>query len=417
MLLLVLGVHLTTSYLGATRFGIWATFASMTAMLSLLDLGVGNALVNRVAHASATDDPTEVARIITGGAGLLAFMGCASAIVLGALALVLPWDSLLKLGDAALAAEARSAAVVFAVLFGVNLFGSGLLRVLAGLQRLHEANLLSACAAAAACLALWCASLLNAGVPVLLLATFGVQTLAGVGAGVMLFRRGLVVREDAWGAMTAERPHLQRVGSLFVLLQLGTMLGWGGDTVMLAILHGADEVAAFAVALRLFQFASQPFAMINTPLWAAYADATARHDRVFVRRTFERSFLVSVIGSAVICASLFLAGPALIAVWTKGHIAVPASLLGLLAVWTVLEAGGNAFGVYLNGAGIVREQVAVVLAFCAIALPLKLYTASAAGAPGLVTGTIVAYLVAVVGLYGTVFRNRVLEPIAMQAHD
>ena len=53
MLLLVLGVRLTTAYLGTTRFGVWATFASMTAMLSLLDLGVGNALVNRIAHAVA----------------------------------------------------------------------------------------------------------------------------------------------------------------------------------------------------------------------------------------------------------------------------------------------------------------------------------------------------------------------------
>ena len=412
MLLLVLGVHLTSSYLGSTRFGLWATFASMTAMLSLLDMGVGNALVNRVAHAAAQDRPDSAVSIITGGAGLLAFVGLASALGLLALALALPWGPLLKLDDAALAAEARQSAAVFAVLFGVNLFSSGMLRILAGQQRLHEANVLSACAAGIACLCLWWASRQLASVPWLLLATFGIQTLAGLMACMLLLRRRLIVLKGAWSAMAVERPHLLRVGSLFVLLQLGTMLGWGGDTVILAVMKGAAEVAVFAVALRLFQFASQPFAMMNTPLWAAYADATARRDVTFVRQTLKRSFLVSLFGSAFVCSALFVAGPSLIAVWTHGSIVVPTQVLALLAIWTVLETGGNAFGIYLNGVGIVREQVWVVGAFCLVALPLKLYAASQAGASGLVAASIVVYVIAVIGLYATVFRQRVLNPFA-----
>jgi O-antigen/teichoic acid export membrane protein len=97
--LIVLGVHLAAGYLGATRFGVWATFASMTAMLSLLDLGVGNALVNRVAHAIANDDPNVVTRTITGGSGLLAVLGLMMALALLIPSLLLPWGALLKIGD------------------------------------------------------------------------------------------------------------------------------------------------------------------------------------------------------------------------------------------------------------------------------------------------------------------------------
>jgi O-antigen/teichoic acid export membrane protein len=415
MLLVILGVRLTTNYLGTTRFGVWATVASMTAMLSLLDLGVGNALINRVAHAVASDDPAAMRRIVTGGAGVLAMIGLAVMAILLPLALLLPWQELLKLPDSALSVEARNAAIVFAVLFSVNLFGSGLLRILAGQQRSHEVNLLSGCATGLACLGLFWASSQHASVPWLLVATFGFQTLAGLAAGALLVRRGLISRHGAGAAVTSERPHLLRVGSLFLLLQLGTMLGWGGDSVILAVARGASDVAVFAVAMRLFQFASQPLAMLNAPLWAAYADATARHDFHFVRHTLKRSLLISLVGTSTLSCALVIAAPFLVSTWTHGTVSIPTPLLALLALWTVIDGCGNAFGVYLNGTGVVREQVWVVTAFCALAFPLKLLVAPELGAPGLVVATIASYGIAVIGPYLTILRTRVLKPTTEQA--
>ena len=411
MLLLLLGVRLTVGYLGSARFGIWATFASMVAMLSLLDLGVGNALVNRVALAAADNRPDEQRRVISGGAMLLVLLGFASAAVLAALAAVLPWEHFFKLSDPTIAREARQAGVVFAVLFGVNLAGSGMLRVLAGQQRSFEANLLSACATAIACLALWLAASAQANVALLLAATFGVQSLAGLGAGCLLIWRNQIVICNAASALKIERKHLLSTGGLFVLLQLGTMVGWGSDSVLLALMRGSSEVATYAVVLRLFQFASQPFAMINAPLWAAYADACARGDKEFVRLTFKRSFLISSGGGALLCVSLWLTGPWLVSLWTRGTIVVAPEIFAYFAVWTILDLTGNAFGVYLNGCGIVREQVVVVVLFCALVLPLKLWFGSRFGIPGLLGGAIGTYLVVIVGLYGFVFRTRVLAPL------
>ena len=87
-------------------------------------------------------------------------------------------------------------------------------------------------------------------------------------------------------------------------------------------------------------------------------------------------------------------------------------LIAVFATWTVVEIAGTVFGTYLNGAGIVREQVVVVLCFCAVAVPLKVWATLQAGAAGLVAATITAYLVTVVGLYATVYRHRVLEPLS-----
>ena len=106
VVLAVLGIHLTTAYLGGSRFGVWATFASMTALLSFLDLGVGNALVNRVAQAAAQGDEQALRRTVTGG---VAFLGVIAVGIGGLMSLVfvaLPWGRIFRLTDDAVAAEA-----------------------------------------------------------------------------------------------------------------------------------------------------------------------------------------------------------------------------------------------------------------------------------------------------------------------
>jgi len=71
VVVMVLSVSLTLPYLGAERFGIWMTIASFAGMLSFLDLGVGNALANKVAHAAIHADQHSLRSLISGGLGFL----------------------------------------------------------------------------------------------------------------------------------------------------------------------------------------------------------------------------------------------------------------------------------------------------------------------------------------------------------
>jgi O-antigen/teichoic acid export membrane protein len=138
MAVMVLSVSLTIPYLGAQRFGIWMTVASFAGMLTFLGLGVGNALTNHVASRSAQSDVAMLRRAISGGLGLLLMIGCVVGAGLWLLAAWLPWAKLIKVDDALLLLEAQSAAKLFALLFGLNLFTTGIQSVFAGLQRMHK---------------------------------------------------------------------------------------------------------------------------------------------------------------------------------------------------------------------------------------------------------------------------------------
>jgi O-antigen/teichoic acid export membrane protein len=406
---IVLSVRWTATVLGTERFGVWATFSSLVAMLAFLDLGIGNALVNRVAYATAKQDARELSQVVMAGIGWLTVVGLTATILLATVSAWIPWVGLFRLSSSAIGSETRSAAIIFSVLFGLSIISSGILKILVGQQRSHEAQLITTISVLLACPVMWWTVSKAPGVGALLLAGVGTQSLVALILVVCLLRaRHTLDFGSTFSGMRHERKALLTTGVLFLVLQVGTMIGWGGDSFLLAGIVGASDVAAFAVAQRLFLFASQPGAILNGPLWAAYADAQARDDRRFIRKTLLRSFVVSIALGTGLSVVLLLFGPRIIAFWTEGTIRVPWMLLLAFAVWTPLEAAGISLGAYLNGVGIVREQVIVVICFCVVVLPAKIFAAMHLGAFGLVAATAIVYTVIVGGLYATVFRARIL---------
>jgi O-antigen/teichoic acid export membrane protein len=407
MAVMLLSVSLTIPYLGAQRFGIWMTIASFAGMLTFLGLGVGNALTNHVASRSARSDAVLLRRAISGGLGLLLMIGLVVGAGLWLLAAWLPWAKLIKVDDALLLLEAQSAAKLFALLFGLNLFTTGIQSVFAGLQRSFEVYLVSALGSLASLGALWWAAQAQAGLSALLAATLGIQSLAILLLLGLLVRRKLFALSEISSAVRQETSGLIRIGGLFFVLQVGTMIGWGADTLIISSALGPAAVAVYSIAQRLFQLVTQPLAMMNSPLWGAYADAHAKGDVAFIRRTFKTSMLLTL-GVALSGATiLFFRSEWLLHCWTGGKVLVPTLLLGLMALWTVLECCGLAFAMFLNGVQVVRPQVIVVSVFCIFVLPLKIWGIGLLGLVAIPLAAIGVYALTHIYFYGFVFYPKI----------
>jgi len=412
MAVMVLSVSWTITYLGAERFGIWMTIASFAGMLTFLDLGVGNALINHIAENAARDMPAELERSISGGLGFLGLIAVAVTGVLLLLAAFLPWEAAVKVADSRLVSETSRSAMLFALLFGAYLFTAGVQRVFGGLQRAFEGHLAAAIGSLLAILALWVAARNRAGVAVLLAATLGVQSLAGVPLLVLLFLRKQVSIQGMVRSTRVEGRKLLRSGSLFLVLQIGTMIGWGADSLIISSTLGAASVVVYAVTQRLFQFISQPLATVNAPLWSAYSDARARGDRQFISQTLRRSMLLTFAAATVSAVLVSIFGDWLIDVWTDGTATVPRPFVAAFAVLVVFECCGNAFAMFLNGMQIVRQQVVVVILFCLLTLPLKILGIQYLGVIVIPLTTLIVYSLVHVTFYGFLFRSHIKSLIA-----
>jgi O-antigen/teichoic acid export membrane protein len=404
---MVLSVSLTLPYLGAQRFGIWMTIASFSGMLTFLGMGVGNALTNLVATRSAAADYEIVRRTISGGLGLLLMVGLSIALGLYVMVDWLPWSRMIKTTNATLLMEAQQTGKVFALLFGLNLFTTGIQSVFAGLQRTFEVHLVNTVGAVLALGALWIASHAQAGLTELLLATLGVQTLTSLSLLVLLARRRYLTLVRLRFAIQAEAGGLLQTGGLFFVLQIGTMVGWGSDALIISSTLGPASVAIYSVATRLFQFVTQPLAIMNAPLWGAYVDAHAKGDIRFIKKTLKASLQFTVSVSCVASFILFVTGPWLLTFWTRGAIDVPIMLLALVAVWTIFDSCGAALGMFLNGLHIVRQQVIVVTTFCLLVLPLKIMGAAQFGLIAIPLAAITVYALTHVLFYGVLFLPQI----------
>jgi len=418
MLALLITVPMTLPYLGQERFGVWMTVASFAAILSFMDLGVGNGLVNRVAAAKATGDYSKLQFTIFHGLVVLVLIGLSVAALLLPLCSLLPWNRLIKVTSPIATDEARKAISIFVVLFAASIPIGGIQKTFQGLQRAWMVHLIRGLGSLLSVALVYYLAQEKAGSPELLLATFGVQTFMPLLLIAVVVKEKLISVPTMNGAgWISETRSLVHIGGLFFVLQIGSLVGWGGDSLIASSLLGASEVSKLALVQRLFQFVTSPLMIMNAPLWSAYADARARNDKIFIKRTLKKSLVGTACIATVMSITVVSLSEYIFAHWTKGAIQIPYSLVVSYGIWVIFDATGNAFAMFMNGVCEVRSQVFCVSVFCLLALPLKLLLVQRYGVTMIIIVTIASFVITVVIPYTTIFNKRIRSYIVLDSHE
>ena len=390
----LISIPLTLHYLGVERFGMWMTISSLIAMLAFADFGIANGVLSAVAQAHGRDDRADLQRVVSSGFFMLsAIAACLLGLFAAAYAQV-PWHAVFNVQGELARAEAGPALAVFVVCFACAIPLSVVQRVQMGLQQGFRASLWQCVGSVCALAGVLLAIKLQGGLPWLVLAFAGAPLLAALLNSLHFYyfsRPELRPRLASCAAADATR--LARMGALFFVLQVTVAVAYASDSLVIAQLLGASAVAEYAVPEKLFGLIALTVAMVLAPLWPAYGEAIARGDHAWVRRTLKRSLLMALGLAAVASVCMVIAGPFLLRWWVGDTLATSMALMVALAVWKVVEAGGNAVAVYLNGAHVIGLQVAIAIAVAVCALSLKFLLIPIFGIAGAVWATVAAYLV------------------------
>lgn len=411
MLTLLATVALTLPYLGPERFGILMTVIGFAVALSILDLGIGNALINETVRVAAEGETVSLRCAISDGLAVMACVGAVAALLLVPAAALLPSAALFRNVAPTLHDEIRQSLLLFAVLFALGIPLQGLHRIVTGLQQAYVAHAVSAGAGAISLLLVVILAERQASIPALVGAIYGIQALAPLFLIPVLHRQNLLRLPDGWHGPRRQLTRLWRDGGMFLVIQIAVVAGWGMDVMILSSMLGASQAAVFVLVQKLYDLAYQPLAIANAPLWAAYADARARGDHPFMAATLARSTGSTLVFALVMAVVIIASHQAIFALWIDSAVPIPSALVFACGVWFVLQATGNAFAMYLNGAGIIRPQVVTSVAFVALALGFKLALVGTLGTLAIPTATAAAYGLAVILPYLTIFRATALKPI------
>lgn len=414
IMVLVISVPLTLPYLGQERFGIWMTLASLTAMFSFFDFGIGNVLLNAVARKNGKNcHQKSIAFVATNGLVLLSIISIALFTFLTFVVLFLYKNNiLLKNINFIYDNEIFNSLIISIFFICINIPISAIYKIFLGMQQGYVAYIFNTLANFFSIILLLYAPTIKYDIPELILITFGAQIMISFALiWRMYFNNNLQFGLVRISRISKISMHMFRSGSIFFALQLAAVVGWGSDLLLISALLGPSHVATFVIAQRMFQFVTQPVSLLLQPLWATYAEASVRGDRSYIRTTLFYSCAITLIVAAGVSTTIFVFHEFILDQWVGSEAVVPTALVLGFAIWTVLESCGIALAMFLNGTSIMRPQLYVTIFFCVIILPLKVFAILKFGLSSVIFVTIATYVVSVVIPYSTIFRHHIVEKI------
>jgi O-antigen/teichoic acid export membrane protein len=396
----LVSVPLVLNAVGAEEFGLWTTVTSGMALLNLADLGIGNSLLNAIARArarSAEVYEVAVARLVS--SAIIVFI--AVAVLLGVVLVIatrsVNWASILRVSHVGAIHESAPTILVVGFAMIVSLPLAVTSKVQLALQEGYRTQTWTIAGQIAALAALLIAVRSKASLPVLAACLVVAPVIAQLGNTIRVFgfehaalrpRISMFERSVARVLLTG--------GLLFLFLQVSWVLAFASDNLIIDRILGPQAVTEYAVPYRAFTAVATLAVLPMLALWPAYADAFARHDHDWLRRTFFRTLVaMSALGIALGAVALAFARPILHA-WVGNDTHFSNALLWGFALWLPTYCAGNALAVYFNALDIVRFQVITVGAMVVSNVVLSIVLVNAWGVSGAIYGSLISYAALVI---------------------
>lgn len=393
----LVSLPLAVRYLGAERYGVWATVTTTAVWINLLDLGIANTLTNQISRAYAQGEKHTAARYFTNALLLTGGIAAFAAILCALLLPRLNWIRLLNVSSRVNAAEVTHTVAIACALMLLALPCNLVGKLLAGYQELHRNNYAVCLGSLAGLAGLAVGIAFRVTMPMLFLMSVGWLTFATLGNLIMV-----VGWQKPWlrpCVSLIDRLAIRELlhsGSSFFLIQVAAVVVFSSDNVIVSHYLGAAEVTPYSVTWRVAGLAAILQSLIFPALWPAFAEAYARRDLLWIRRTFAATMMGAIALNGFCVAILLFFGRSLVRLWA-GPSAVPTTALLLaMGIWALINAFMSVESCLLAALNRTREQAALSIIAAALNIVLSLWLVRHIGSLGVISGTIVSYLLVLV---------------------
>jgi len=352
------------NYLGDEAFGVWAAAVAITGVMAFMDLGIGNGLLSRIADAAGRHDDAAVRRYVACGymvLGSIAFAG------LGVLLIA----SLTGIGEHVVSAKMWPIVVAVLSMFLIGIPALIIYRVLQSLLRIPLQSVLQVAGAAASVIACLTAIHFSAPAWVIVLVYGGSPVLVMLLAGLWFFASNREIRPRFEDISIKSARNLAGVGSYFFVLSILTAIGTNADILIISHLAGPAEVAGFVPPMKLGSVMLAIIPPLFMPLWSFHAQALARGDVEWVRRT---TVFMSMAGVLVVtaCGLLITAfSETIMTLWMHRTFEHQDAVLLAMTAASAVMAFTSPYNMVLNSQGRAREQILPWLIFVVATIALK----------------------------------------------
>jgi O-antigen/teichoic acid export membrane protein len=379
---------LTIKFVNDTQYGLWLTLSSIIGWFNFFDIGLGNGLRTKLTEAISKEDFKQGKIYVSTTYAMLAILSASLLVLFFGLQFFVDWSKILN-APAAYSNELSTVACIIFLSFTFQFVLNLIVVVAAANQNTVIGSLINFIGNLITIIAIFfltkfyvTGTLLQLAIPVCIIPLLV----------LLIFTKALYSKR-----FKAISPSLRFVdfsclrdlmglGVKFFIIQMGLILYYNIDNMVITQVLGPKQVTPYAIAYKYFGVITMISAIVMTPLWTAFAEAHAKKDYDWIKKTV-RNMQLLCLALVPLGIIMVLASPYVYRLWVGKAIEIPIALSAVLAFYTIWNTFRTVFIYYLNGVGVLRLQVYLVLISGLLNVPLAIFLARRFGITGVTLST------------------------------
>jgi O-antigen/teichoic acid export membrane protein len=365
-------IPLTVNYVNATQYGIWLTLSSIVGWFNFFDIGLGHGLKNKLAQANALGDITNSRIYISTTYAIITIIVSVAFLLFVIVNYFIDWGKILN-SHVIPASELNAVVIIIFASFCIQLILQILSSVLTALHAIAKISVINAIGQLGCLISIFILTRETNGSLLYLVVTLTlIPIIVQIIATIYYFKGKYVQFKPSLRLIDFKfAKSLLSLGGAFFFVQIGGLLLFQTDNIVVTQLFGPHEVTVFNISYKLFSVINLVFTIIMNPFWAAFTDAYAKNDTDWIKGVFKKMYKY-FFGLSIIGFILLIVSPFIFRIWIGRNLVIPFSLSLTMTLYVICICWMTIPCFLVNGIGKIRLQIYLYIISSAINIPLAI---------------------------------------------
>ncbi|MHB8209560.1 lipopolysaccharide biosynthesis protein [Mucilaginibacter sp.] len=386
-------IPLTIHYVNAGQYGIWLTISSLVVWINTFDIGLSNGLRNKIAHSIALNETTNIVKYISTTYTILFFIALITFVVFYISGSFFNWNQLLNIKPS-INANIWPIITISLGAFCIQFVLQPIKSILTATHEPFKSSLLLLLGQCLTVILIYILTLYTkSSLLMLVVVVSSSPVLIFLIANIYLFNTSLKRYSPKFSAIDLKSAKsLLTTGGAFFLIQMGAVILFETDNIIISRILGPSQVTAFNIASKLFSLTTIIFVIMLTPYWSAFTDAYAKNDMKWIKQSIRKMRMIWLYMS-IATVILYFFSNIFYKIWVGNTISISNQLSLSMAIYVILSNWQGIYVYALNGIGKLRIQLIFISLAGLLNIPLSVLLIHRVGLPGTVIANIILAII------------------------
>lgn len=348
-------VPLVLGFLDQEKYGIWVTLTTVVNWISVLDIGMGNGLRNKLAEAVANKDLISGRTLISTTYAILGGIFIFVLLIFYFVNPLINWQEVLN--TQLIPGEELIKLTLVVVSFIILRF---IFQTISIVYSAHGntamGSLIQLISSIVTLILVWMTTIFSSKGNIIILAwvATGVPVLTYIIFTIIAFsRKYSLLRPNYKLIQIKQSGELFKLSIQFFVVQITATILYSSTPFVVAQLFSPNQVTQFSIASSFFNIPIMIFSLVLAPILPLVTQAFAKNDINWLKETLRKLNYISFVFIVGTIIMIVLSG-IIYKIWLGNKVIIPFTLSLAIGVYVMISLIVSPFSIFLNGIGKIR---------------------------------------------------------------